>query len=203
MCSTSPRGSSSRTCRARPSSARGYASAGRAEIFNVTNGSLLRNLTSPSSFLEVDGYFGYSAAIKHGRALVGAPEDVVIHQPPYAYYTGSAYLFNATSGALDQDLISPETSTGSAIFGEFGGSVALSASLALVGAYNEFNGTGASNLGHAYVFDASSGALDANLTNRFPQDQGDFGYSVGLDGNVALVGAPYGEGGRVSSYQAV
>jgi outer membrane protein assembly factor BamB len=74
-------------------------------------------------------------------------------------------------------------------YSEFGSSVAISGSLAVVGAYNE-NASGYSWAGHAYVFNAKTGALIQTLISPDPQADGEFGSSVSVSGNIAMVGAP-------------
>jgi hypothetical protein len=73
--------------------------------------------------------------------------------------------------------------------GAFGYSVATSATLAAVGAPSE-SASGFSSAGHAYLFNATSGALINALTTPNPQIGGNFGYSIAIVGKVALVGAP-------------
>jgi outer membrane protein assembly factor BamB len=75
--------------------------------------------------------------------------------------------------------------------GNFGWSVAISGKIAIVGAVLETAG-GFSSAGHAYVFNPSTGKLLRTLTSSNAQSNGYFGQSVGISGQLAIVGA-YGE----------
>eukprot|EP01043_Picozoa_sp_COSAG02_P061082 COSAG02_NODE_8126_length_2697_cov_7.124326_1_plen_702_part_10 len=78
----------------------------------------------------------------------------------------------------------------------FGYSVALDGEVVVVGAPNGADNAGGGDAGTVYVFarDAGSGAWsEAQKLLASDGSQGDsFGYSVGLDGEVLVVGAPYG-----------
>lgn len=82
--------------------------------------------------------------------------------------------------------------------GYFGRSVALSGELALVGANRRTEGT--ERLGAAYVLGRDVGGTDAwgeikTLTASDGAAYDDFGYSVDLDGDTAIVGAPRHDAG--------
>ena len=158
----------------------GYPSAGHAYVFNANTGALVHTLTSPNA--QVDGEFGVSVAISGSLAVVGAQYEAAGGYPS----AGHAYIFNAKTGALVQTLTSPNVQDG----GLFGYSVAISGSLAIVGAYNEAAG-GYSEVGHAYVFNANTGALVQTLTSSNAQEYGAFGASVAISGSLAVVGAYY------------
>jgi hypothetical protein len=66
----------------------------------------------------------------------------------------------------------------------FGGAVAISGASILIGARYGAGGGGSAYL---YSFSAGSWVEDA----RFADAEGDFGYAVALDGDVALIGAPW------------
>src|SRR5438093_1102672 len=85
-------------------------------------------------------------------------------------------------------LTSPNAQTG----GEFGLSVAVSDGdpIVVVGASQESAGTPAqTHAGHAYVFDATDGALITTLTSPNAQTNGQFGRSVAVSGTTVVVGA--------------
>ena len=71
---------------------------------------------------------------------------------------------------------------------QFGMSVSISGNYAIVGAFG--NDDDGSNSGSAYIFNILSG----NQLNKFrPSDAGsgdNFGYSVSISGNYAIVGSP-------------
>jgi hypothetical protein len=165
----------------------GGTTSGKAYIFDVTTGQLVHTLNNPSSSTAED-QFGYSVAISGDYAIVGAPNDTLIDSG-----SGTAYVFNATTGTLVKNLYNPNA-FGTRLNDSFGYSVAISGNYAIVGARNE-DDTGGLSSGVAYVFDISSPAtvpLITTLTN--PNAYGtsssdNFGYSVAISGNYTVVGA--------------
>ncbi|WP_043996417.1 FG-GAP repeat protein, partial [Microcystis aeruginosa] len=72
-------------------------------------------------------------------------------------------------------------------FDNFGNSVSLSGTLALIGAYQD--DTGATDAGSAYLFNTTTGNLLKTFNNPAPASSDRFGYSVSLSGTLALIGA--------------
>jgi hypothetical protein len=115
--------------------------------------------------------FGRSVAISGNRAIVGAYFDDV-----GAHDSGSAYVFDATTGAHLAKLV-PDDGGWEDYFGI---SVAISGNTAIVG--SAYTGSGS-----AYVFDVTTGA---QLTKLVPSDGANldfFGGSVAISGNIAIV----------------
>ncbi len=126
--------------------------------------------------------FGVSVAISGTTAVVGA-----WHDNDNGPYSGSAYLFDTTTGRQIAKLLA----TDGAAVDEFGFSVAISGATAIVGAIlDDDNGT---ESGSAYLFDTTTGR---QLFKLLPDDGAAidrFGLSVAISGlpgkEVALVGA--------------
>ncbi len=83
--------------------------------------------------------------------------------------------------------------TGAAAGDEFGNSVSISGDYAIVGA-NKEDPTGISNAGSAYIFYRNEGSTDnwgqqAKLTASDAASSNEFGYSVSISGDAAIVGA--------------
>lgn len=119
--------------------------------------------------------FGTSVGLSGNTAVVGAPGASNV--------TGAAYVFVGRNGRwMQQARLSAAIAPGD----DFGSAVALSGSTAVVGAFAKNNSTGT-----AYVFvrDAGGWAQQAQLTaaDGAPNDQ--FGFSLALSGNTAVVGA--------------
>ena len=114
--------------------------------------------------------------------MVGAPSETANGFSN----AGHAYTFNAKTGALISTLTSPNAQTG----GYFGYSVAVSGSTVVVGAVDESAATKTA-AGHAYTFNAKTGALISTLTSPNAQSIGEFGFSVAAAGKFVMVGAPY------------
>lgn len=164
---------------ARGETSDGYYSAGNAYVFNAKTGALISMLTSPNP--QFNGSFGSSVAVGGDVVAVGAP-----YESANGYsQAGNAYTFNATTGALIGTLTSPNAQS----YGHFGNSVAMSGSTIVVGAFEE-KGGGARSAGHAYIFNATTGALTNTLTSPNAQRNGQFGASVTVVGSLVAVGAP-------------
>ena len=149
---------------------------GAAYLFNAATGQQLRKLV-PNDGAAGD-QFGVSVALKDNYALVGSRYDDVAGAD-----SGSAYLFNATTGAQIRRLAPSDAAAGD----QFGFSVAMDNGVALVGSY--LSNARAADSGAAYLFDVATGQ---QLRKLVPNDGtlGDlFGYSVALDDGVALVSA--------------
>jgi hypothetical protein len=165
----------------------GYSDTGHVYVFNAQTGALIATLNSPNA--QYGGYFGYSVAISGNTVVVGA------YYETFGGYSwaGHAYVFNARTGALTKTLTSPNAQAG----GWFGYSVAIDGNTVVVGAPDETVG-GYSEAGHAYVFNATSGALMETLTSPNVQEYGWFGESVAISGNTAVVGAIHETAGGYS-----
>jgi hypothetical protein len=120
--------------------------------------------------------FGSSVATSGTTVLVGAFA--------YANYEGRAYVFTKTASGWTQaaELKASDARAGD----QFGFSVAISGTTAVVGAYSH-----AHDAGRAYVFSrTASGWTQAAELKGSDTAGGDlFGYSVGISGTTVVVGA--------------
>jgi len=127
-------------------------------------------------------YFGYSVSLSGDTALVGAHGD-----DDNGTDSGSAYVFvrSGTSWTQEAKLIAGDGAAADI----FGHSVSLSGDTALVGAQYD-NDTG-SNSGSAYVFvrQGTGWTQQAKLVAGDGAADDEFGTSVSLSGDTALVGA--------------
>ncbi len=155
---------------------------------NQTEDALLR-----ASNAGAGDQVGYSVSLSGDRALVGAPfED---GPTDTAADAGAAYVFEFQNGVWTQTAVL--RASNSQANDQFGYSVSLSGDRALVGAPFEDGPTDtAADAGAAYVFDFAGGmwteAPIMRASNADPNDQ--FGWSVSLDGDRALVGAHLEDG---------
>jgi len=131
--------------------------------------------------------FGHSVSISGSLVLVGAPGD--------GSSLGSAYLFNCPSSSCTQ--LAKLSASDEAIGDQFGRSVSLSGSLALVGAFLDD-----SRQGSAYLFNCNPlpcievdklTASDGAPTHRF-------GFSVSISKTLALVGSYFYDLAQGSAY---
>ncbi len=153
---------------------------GRARVYVRTGTTWSQQAVLVASDSQLGDLFGWSVAVDGDTVVVGAsgsaPGD-----------PGAAYVFTRTGTAWSQQAVLAPADGQDA--DEFGGSVAVSGDSALVGA--SANDAPTSNSGAAYVFARSGGSWSQQAKLTAPDGAADdrFGYSVGLDGTTALVGA--------------
>lgn len=124
--------------------------------------------------------FGVSVAISGTIVVVGARFD-----NNNGNRSGSAYLFDAITGEQIAKLLPSD----GAAHDYFGHSVAISGNIAVVGAYkDDDNGD---DSGSAYLFDTSSGQQIAKLLPSDGEAFDNFGWSIAICGNTAVIGARY------------
>jgi WD40 repeat protein len=154
--------------------------AGRLKVTNMlppepvdfTN--LLYTINNPNPTLNRE--FGRNSAISGDRAIVG-----VNYSSIGATYSGIAYIYDVTTGALLHTLTNPTPQANDG----FGGRVAINGNRAIVGAYGD--DAGATNAGRAYIYDVTTGALLHTLNNPAPEVNDYFGSGVAISGNNAIV----------------
>jgi len=149
---------------------------GSAYVFDITTGQQLFKLL-PSDGAAGD-FFGISVAASGNIAVIGADSD-----DDNGDRSGSAYVFDITTG---QQLFKLLPSDGVAV-GFFGSSVAIDGNTAVIGA--KFDTDNGSNSGSAYVFDVSTGQQLFKLLATDGAQGDQFGKSVAVSGNTAVIGA--------------
>ncbi len=142
--------------------------------FDGTDWNISETLLSPNTIDE--NHFGQSVSLIGNRILIG---DFIDNGN-----TGAAYVydFDGTNWTLSQKLTASVASTTR----NFGYSVSLSGSRALIGAY-----LSNSNVGSAFVFDfdGTNWFETEELTASDAATSDFFGFSVSLSGDRALIGA--------------
>jgi hypothetical protein len=146
--------------------------AGRAYVFVKTVSGWKQTAELKASDSVADANFGVSVAISGTSAIVGANNHLG---------GGRAYVFTKTAGGWKQAAVLKGSDT---VAGdEFGYSVAISGTSAIVGA--DFHGS-------AYVFTKTAGgwkqAAEFESSDSAPDM---FGYSVAISGTSAIVGADF------------
>jgi hypothetical protein len=132
-------------------------------------------------------YYGHSVAIDGNYAIVGASGKEVNGNSDQ----GSAYLFkrktvNPSSWTEQAKLIASDGTAND----KFGHSVAIAGDYAIVGANGDDSFTGS-----AYIFkrDDKVWTQQAKLTSSDGTDSDQYGYSVAISGDYAIVGAEYAD----------
>ena len=156
---------------------------GSAYVFVRSGGTWTQQQKLTAADGAADDDFGLSVAISGDTALVGARYD-----DDLGSNSGSAYVFVRFGGVWTQQqkLTASDGSAG----GMFGYSVSVSGDTVLVGAVMAFNGT-VQEGGACYVFVRSGGVWtqQQKLTASDGAGSDNFGVSVSLSGDTALVGA--------------
>jgi FG-GAP repeat len=131
--------------------------------------------------------FGWSVAISGSTAVVGAPYK--------NSGTGAAYVFVQSGTAWSQQAKLTASDAGAS--DEFGYSVAISGSTAVIGTPGKNSWTGV-----AYVFVRSGTAWSqqAELTAADATQHDHFGWPVAIYGSTAVLGAPYKNSGTGAAY---
>lgn len=142
---------------------------GSAYLFDTTTGQQTIKLFAEDG-AETDS-FGFSVAIDGTTALVGARFN-----NDHGWNSGSAYLFNTTTGQQLAKL----TADDGYEYGAFGASVAVDGTTALIGA----------NRGEAYIFNTENGQQVAKLVPDAASSTDGLNSFVAISGTTALVGAP-------------
>jgi hypothetical protein len=152
--------------------------AGAAYVFVRSNGTWSQQAELTASDAAPDVSFGYSVAIYGLTAIVGEPS---IERG----LGGAAYAFVRSGSTWSQQ--AELTPHDSGYCDDFGWSVAIHGTTAVVGADQEAGAAGA-----AYVFVRSDGTWPqrAKLTAPDPAANDSFGYSVAIYGSTAVIGAP-------------
>jgi hypothetical protein len=134
-----------------------------------------------------DDEFGFSVAISGDTAIVGARLD----DHNFDTQSGSAYIFERNQGGADNWGQVKKLTASDARFGdEFGFSVALSGDAAIVGSRLDR----AEDFGAAYIFERHQGGANnwGEVKKLTASDKGvaeEFGFSVAIGGDTAIVGA--------------
>ena len=151
------------------------------------NANLSHTLDNPNAYsTSAADFFGYPVSISDSYAIVGAYGE----DDAGGTGSGKAYIFNPSTGALLHTLDNPNA-YGTSQFDSFGHAVSISDSYAIVGAYAE-DDAGGGNVGKAYIFNPSTGALLYTLhnPNAYSTSVGDrFGAAVSISNSYAIVSA--------------
>jgi hypothetical protein len=160
----------------------GGTSAGAAYVFVDTGSAWIQEARLKANDADASDFFGIAVAASGVRVLVGAYLD-----EQSGVSAGSAYVFRDNGASWVQ-----ETKLAPAILNDddrFGGSVAMSGDVAVIGAFHDDDlGT---NSGAAYVFERSGTTwpLTAKLKASDGEAYDKFGSSVGVSGGLIVIGA--------------
>jgi hypothetical protein len=154
----------------------GTAGGGGAYIFDTATGTQITEL-KPSDLHYYDD-FGYSVAISGELVVVSSPKD-----DDNGLNSGSAYLFDATSGTELAKLVASDGTSDD----NFGYALAINGNTIVVGTPYTY---GTVFSGAVYLFDAITFAQTAKLLPSDGAGHDQFGLSVAISGTTILIGAP-------------
>ena len=165
--------------------------AGSAYVFTKVSGVWRQLAKITATDGDTSDEFGYSVAVDGDTIVVGAHlDDHTDGDGDTDDDEGAAYVFTKpANGWADMTQTAKLTAFGAAANDEFGISVAVDGNTVLVGAHQYDSGKGA-----AYVFTKPyTGWADSNETAKFIASDAaandEFGISVALDGDTAVIGA--------------
>jgi len=148
---------------------------GAVYINNLYTGNVKKLTASDGAFGDK---FGYSVAISGDLIVVGALSD-----DDNGNNSGSIYIYDLSDGYRETKI----TASDGAEYDNFGESVAISGDLIVVGSSSDDdNGY---NSGSVYVYDISDGYRETKITASDGATHDNFGYSVSISGDLAIVGA--------------
>lgn len=120
---------------------------GEVYVFNPSTGALLHTLQNPNDYGSVSAdVFGASVDVSGDKIIVGAPGE----KSADGSNSGKVYIFNASTGALENTLQNPNA-YGTQANDQFGESVGISGSYAIAAARFE-NDAGGNLSGKAYIY---------------------------------------------------
>lgn len=159
---------------AAPSDDTGASSAGSVFVFNAETGALISTLRNPEA--TANDFFGSQLSISGdgSRVAVGVQNEA----NPIAG-AGTAYIFNAITGAVVATIRNPSGET----YSYFGAAVALSGDGTVVAVAAPSRDQSATDSGVVYILNASTGAAIVTIPNPEPGNYDFFGTYVSLSYN--------------------
>ena len=166
--------------------------AGSAYIFVRDGRAWIQQAKLIASDAEADDNFGKSVAIHKNTVIVGAHLD-----DDGGSKSGSAYIFARDGNTWTQQ--AKLTASDAAARDEFGISVSISGSTAIVG--SPFDDDAGSKSGSAYIFGNSGGVWTerAKLTGGDAAAGDEFGKAVAIEANRVIIGARLHDGRKPDS----
>ena len=140
-----------------------------------------------------DDMFGYSLSIQGKTAIMGTPQD-----DDAAYNAGAAYVYKRTNDNWNCE--QKITATDGEIADMFGESVDIDGNYLIVGAYQAVGITGNTGAAYIYKYDGTNWNLDAKIFANDGESADNFGKSVAISNNFAVIGAPNEDYGTGAAY---
>lgn len=171
---------------------------GKAYVFRKTGAIWTEEDILTASDGAANDFFGRSVSISGDYAIVGAG----LHDTGGNFNQGKAYIFKRSGTTWNEEDIL--TASDGAEINIFGHSVSISGDYAVIGAYLHDTG-GNTFQGKAYIFkrDGTAWSEQAILTSSDGVAEDEFGFSVSISGDYAVIGAHlHNTGGQVDQGKA-
>lgn len=155
-----------------------FGNSGRAHLFHRSGGVWTEGATLAAPVAQSGAAFGASVALLGEHVVVGAPAAT----PGDVDFSGAAYQYSR-SGAFVRTLTAPAPSANSA----FGFAVDTDGERIVAGAFQD--GAPPIVTGAAFVYSATTGALESTLTAVGARPGDALGIAVAIDGDLIALGA--------------
>jgi len=171
--------------------------AGAVYVFRMTTAGdwiFEQKLTAPDG--SSSDRFGAAVSLSGRELICGAPGNDAV-----GFASGAAYVYRRTPGDgwnFETKLVPAELAAGDT----FGFAVAVESGRLLVGAAEtQIEATAHAGVVYPFVYEEKAGewVAEERLVSPNPTEPGQFGFSVALDADQAIIGAPSGDGGGGSS----
>jgi hypothetical protein len=157
---------------------------GAAYVFYRSGSSWSQQAKLLASDKEADDSFGYSVSIDGDTVLIGAWAN-----DDYGDASGSAYVF-VRSGTVWSEQAKLLPSDG-ATLDLFGGSVSVNGDFAIVGSPRDDDKGDGSGSAYVFVRSGSVWSQQEKLVASDGAESDEFGYSLSIDGELAIIGSRY------------
>ena len=165
---------------------------GSAYVFVRSATTWIQQAKLTASDAAAEDFFGVSVSVSGDTAVVGAFAD-----DDAGSNSGSAYVFvRSDSTWTQQAKLTASDAAASDFFGLF---VSVSGDTAVVGAPEDDDAGSSSGSAYVFVRSGTTWTQQAKLTAGDAAAFDDFGFSVSVSGDTAVVGAPVGDGAVTNS----
>ena len=150
-------------------------------------GSVIEQAKLLGSDSEANDFFGYSVALSEDTAVIGAFKV----DDEKGKDVGAAYVFIRANNTWVQQ--AKLLATDGEAEDTFGGKVAISGDIAVVGVIRDDDKVIGKDSGSAYIFERKEGrwSQQAKLTALDASAGDSFGWGIGISGDTVVLGAPY------------
>ncbi len=159
---------------------------GAAYVYRLIAGGWVQEAQLTASDAAPGDMFGFSVSASGYVAVIGAIQAEAAEPSPGAAYV---FRFDGSGWSEEAKLVASDGAADDA----FGFSVSASGDVAVIGAYHADQTAGNSGAAYVYRLDDTGWQEEAKLTASDADVWDTFGFSVSIDGTIAVIGAPGNE----------